>query len=125
MIKRIITNLFSDDLEACKRFYVELLDVAVVFESDWYVQFQVNGDAKLEFAVLLRNHELVPDAYRKLPAGMFMTFVVDDVDATYHRAISMEAEIVQAPVNEFYGQRRCLVKDPSGCLVDISSPIKA
>jgi hypothetical protein len=34
----------------------------------------------------------------------------------------MGARILQEPRNEFYGQRRFLLADPSGRLVDICSP---
>jgi len=51
-----------------------------------------------------------------------VTFVVDDVDSMYEKALAMALPILQEPRNEFYGQRRCLVKDPAGCLIDICSP---
>ena len=51
-----------------------------------------------------------------------MTFVVDDVDVAYERAVDMGIPIIREPRNEFYGQRRFLVTDPSGCLIDVCSP---
>ncbi len=51
-----------------------------------------------------------------------LLFVVDNVDKTYEKALKMKTVIVQEPHNEFYGQRRFLVKDPDGCLIDICSP---
>jgi len=56
---------------------------------------------------------------------MYVTFIVDDVDITYRKALDMGLPIIQAPRNEFYGQRRFLLKDPNGCLVDICSPWEA
>jgi uncharacterized glyoxalase superfamily protein PhnB len=53
---------------------------------------------------------------------MYVTFVVPNVDALYQRAKSMGATLVQEPRNEFYGQRRFLLLDPAGCLIDICSP---
>ena len=53
---------------------------------------------------------------------MYVTFVVDDVDVAYERAVDMGVPIIREPRNEFYGQRRFLVTDPSGCLIDICSP---
>jgi len=52
----------------------------------------------------------------------YVTFVVPHVDELYEKARAMGATLVQEPRNEFYGQRRFLVLDPAGCLVDICSP---
>jgi uncharacterized glyoxalase superfamily protein PhnB len=54
---------------------------------------------------------------------MYVTFVVPDVDLVYEKALTMGLRIVQAPRNEFYGQRRFLTVDPNGCLIDICSPV--
>ncbi len=119
---RIFTNICSRDLEASKAFYTELLGLEVKYDSDWFVQLGSPTDPSLEFGLIRQDHELVPNTYRNDPNGMYITFVVPDVDASYVRAVELGAEIIQEPKNEFYGQRRFLVKEPSGCLVDICSP---
>ncbi|MEM6580032.1 MAG: VOC family protein [Pseudomonadota bacterium] len=119
---RILTNICSDDLPASKTFYVDLLGFDVKYDSDWYVQLCSRSDPDIEYGIIQRDHGLVPEDYRSAPTGMYVTFVVDDVDAVFARAKEMRLEIVQAPKNEFYGQRRFLVKDPNGCLLDICSP---
>jgi uncharacterized glyoxalase superfamily protein PhnB len=53
---------------------------------------------------------------------MYVTFVAPDVDEVYKKAQEMGAKIIQEPRNEFYGQRRFLVLDPAGCLIDVCSP---
>ncbi|WP_216825045.1 VOC family protein [Agarilytica rhodophyticola] len=119
---RVITNICTSDLAASKSFYVELLDIDVKYDSDWYVQLCSPHDQKMEFGLIQRDHELIPNDYRQAPNGMYLTFVVPDVNATFERAIELGAEVIQEPRNEFYGQRRFLVREPSGCLVDVSSP---
>ena len=119
---RILTNICSDDLQESKTFYVNLLDFQVKYDSDWYVQLCLPTDPETEFGVIQRDHELVPEAYQNAPNGMYVTFVVDDVDVAYERAVDMGVPIIREPRNEFYGQRRFLVTDPSGCLIDICSP---
>lgn len=119
---RILTNICSDDLPKSKIFYVELLGFEVKYDSDWYVQLCSPTDSEVEYGIIQRNHELVPEEYQNMPNGMYVTFVVEDVEATYQKAIAMNIEILQEPRNEFYGQRRFLTKDPSGCLIDICSP---
>ncbi|MEM8560923.1 MAG: VOC family protein [Pseudomonadota bacterium] len=119
---RILTNICSDDLPASKAFYIELLGFEVKFDSDWYVQLRSGSDSDSEYGIIQRNHELIPEDYRSAPTGMYVTFVVEDVDAVFAKANEMQLEIVRTPKNEFYGQRRFLLKDPNGCLLDICSP---
>lgn len=119
---RILTNICSDDLPRSKAFYVELLGFQVKYDSDWYVQLCSPKDPELEYGIIQRDHDLVPKAYQQMPTGMYVTFVVDDVDEVYQKALDMALVIIQEPRNEFYGQRRFLLNDPNGCLIDICSP---
>lgn len=120
--ERILTNVCADDLAASRDFYVALLGFEVNYNSDWYVQLRSPNSGSYEFGIIKRTHELVPKAFQTTPSGMYVTVVVPDVDASYAKALAMGAKIVQQPRNEFYGQRRFLLLDPSGCLLDICSP---
>ena len=122
---RILTNICSTDLQKSKDFYVSLLGFNVKYDSDWYVQLCSPEDSEIEYGIIQKDHELVPKEYRNSPTGMYVTFVVADVDATYKTALEMGISIVKEPRNEFYGQRRFLAKDPNGCLIDICSPWEA
>ncbi len=119
---RILTNVCADDLPACRDFYIQLLGFEVKYDSDWYVQLGAPGSRDLEFGIIKRTHDLVPAAYQTPPSGMYVTFVVPNVDEVYQKAQAMGANILQEPRNEFYGQRRFLVLDPAGCLIDVCSP---
>ncbi len=119
---RILTNICSDRLSESRDFYVGLLGFEASYDSDWYVQLRSPSDKGLEFGIILRTHSLVPPEYQTVPSGMYVTFVVPEVDLVYEKALAMGLRIVQEPRNEFYGQRRFLTVDPNGCLVDICSP---
>jgi predicted enzyme related to lactoylglutathione lyase len=119
---RILTNICADDLAACRDFYVQLLGFVVKYDSDWYVQLGAPGPLELEFGIIKQTHDLVPKAYQTAPTGMYVTFVVPDVDEAYKKAQEMGAKVIQEPRDEFYGQRRFLVIDPAGCLIDVCSP---
>ncbi|MEO1173007.1 MAG: VOC family protein, partial [Myxococcota bacterium] len=60
-------------------------------------------------------------ADRNPPAGTLVTIVVEDVDALHATAAERDIPIVEPPRNLFYGQRRMLLRDPAGTLVDVSS----
>ncbi len=119
---RILTNICSDNLQKSKSFYVELLGFKVKYDSNWYVQLCSTENDEIEYGIIQKDHELVPEEYQQKPNGMYVTFVVEDVDLIYQRALQMNIKVLQEPRNEFYGQRRFLTQDPNGCLIDICSP---
>ena len=106
-------------------FYAELLDMQRHFDSDWFVILTSPDLAGVELGILERDHEVVPPAARQAPAGVIVTFVVADCDEVYARAKAHGAEILEPPTDMFYGQRRMLLRDPDGTVVDVSSPLSA
>lgn len=122
-ISRIITNICSDDLTESKNFYTKLFNLNIAFDSDWFVQL-VSNNKSLELGIIDRTNDIVPNAFQKQPQGFYITFVVENTDAIYEIAKSEKFEIVKEPTDMHYGQRRLLLKDPDGALVDVSSPIK-
>ncbi len=122
MILRGFPNVLTADIPATKSWYLALLDWVVEFDSDWFVHLKAADAPGVELGIIDRNHEVVAPAI-SLATGdrLMLTLVVDDVDVTHARAIELGCEIVQPPTDLFYGQRRMLVRDPNGTLVDLSS----
>jgi catechol 2,3-dioxygenase-like lactoylglutathione lyase family enzyme len=121
-ISRLIPNVCSQNLEASRDFYTQLLGLEVAFESDWYVQVISSTYPQLELGFIRQDHELIPPAFQARPQGSYLTLVVDNVDAVYAQAQAMHLEVLKPPQDEFYGQRRMLIVDPNGLLLDISTP---
>lgn len=119
-----MTNICSDNLPESRDFYTKLFDFNVDYDSDWFVHL-ISKDKQLELGIIHRTNEIVPQDFQSRPQGFYMTFVVDDTDELFHIAKSEGFEVVSEPADTFYGQRRLLLKDPDGSLVDISSPIKS
>ena len=122
-LNRIMTNICSDKLTETKNFYIKLFDFNIDYDSDWFVHL-ISKDNKLELGIIDRSNELVPEGFQNSPQGFYITFVVDNADELLAIAEAEKYEIVSKPKDTFYGQRRLLLKDPNGTLVDISSPIK-
>lgn len=118
-----MTNICSDNLSASKDFYTRLFDFRIEFDSDWFVHL-ISENKRLELGIIDRTNQVVPKAYQRMPQGFYITFVVDNVNETYEVAKVANFEIVEKPHDTFYGQRRLLLKDPNGTLVDVSSPIQ-
>lgn len=122
MVSAIFTAIYVEDLERSHAFYRNLLGLVPVFESDWILQLASPDNESITLTLQPRNHELVPASYRGKPGGASVAFVVESCDKIFAQATAMQLEILQPPTDEIYGQRRFLVLDPDGLLVDVSSP---
>ena len=118
-----MTNICSDKLPESKDFYIKLFDFQVNFDSDWFVHL-VSKDKQLELGIVERTNQIIPKDYQTPPQGFYVTFVVNNADDVFKIAVKENFEIIEEPTNTSYGQRRLLLKDPNGMLVDVSSPIK-
>jgi len=49
-------------------------------------------------------------------------FHTDDLDASFEKLRSSDAEIVQEPTDQPWGTRDCAVRDPSGNMIRIDQP---
>ncbi len=120
-VNRILVNIVSDEPERTAIFYETLLDFDRAFDSDWFVNLKHESSA-VEIGVIKHGHEVVPEGVSDTPGGGYLTFVVDDVGRVAALARSSGAPILQEPMDTSYGQRRMLVRDPQGNIVDISAP---
>lgn len=122
MISRTFPNILSDRLAETRDFYCQLLGFTLRFDSDWFVNVASATEPRCELGIWRRDHELIPETHRAAPQGMILTVVVDDVDAIHAEAVRRGVAVVAPPRNLFYGQRSCLLVDPNGLLLDVSTP---
>lgn len=123
-MKRAFTNILCNDVERTAQFYQDLLGMERTGDFGWFIILSHGDMPGFELGVLAQDHETIPSGVSGHPARAMLTFVVDDVEATYHQAITIKAEIIQEPTDLPYGQRRLMLRDPVGTVVDISSPIR-
>ena len=121
MASRCFSSTLSTDLPRARDWYISLFGFQVVFDSDWFVHLQDPEHELLEIGLIARDHEIVTDAMAKQPTGGLITLLVDDVDEVHRAATEAGVEILEPPRNLFYGQRRMLILDPDGQIVDVSS----
>lgn len=122
-MKRAFTNLLAKDPAGTAAFYMSILGMDKHADFGWFIILTHKDMPSLEFGILDRDHESVPEEGRATPSGVVLTFVVDDLGACHKRAEELGATIVEPPTDMDYGQRRLLLRDPEGTLVDISSPV--
>ncbi|TYC60491.1 glyoxalase [Rhodobacterales bacterium] len=123
-MKRQFTNILTEEVALTAAFYEQLLGLKPQFASDWFVNLADPETPGLELGILDQTSDIVPARAQKAPAGIILTFVVEDCDTLYERARQMNAVIVEPPRDLPYGQRRMIVRDPAGTFVDISSPVR-
>lgn len=121
MPSRNFYSVLSDDLVATRDWFVSLFGYRVEFDSDWFVHLQSVDHADVEVGILAHDHDIVPTPVRGQPSGGMLTIVVEDVDAVHRQAVDRGLEVVESPRDLFYGQRRMLLVDPNGLMVDVSS----
>ena len=121
-MNRCVANLLCADVETSAVFYAALLGMTRHYDSDWFVILTHPGMPGLEFGLLQPDHEIVPPSIRAAPAGVMISFVVADCDAVHALAMQLSAQIIAPPTDMVYGQRRMLLRDPDGTVLDISAP---
>lgn len=119
---RAFTSILSTKLPETRDFYTTLFDYAVLYDSDWFIQLGNPDNEAQELGILQQDHAIVPEGFRANAQGFYLTYVVEDVDKLYATAQEAGLDIIQAPENTDYGQRRMLLRDPNGVLVDCSTP---
>lgn len=115
--------LMVQDVSATAAFYVRHLSFRPLFEADWYVHLQFEGDASINLAILDGDHATIPEQARGRASGLLLNFEVEDVDTMYARAVADGLPIRLSLRNEEFGQRHFIMQDPNGVLIDIITPI--
>ena len=124
MVNRAFPVICCSDLDTARDFYVELLDLAVVFESGWYTVLEDRSSPALQVGFVQSGHPTVPAIVGETAKGVLVTFEVDNVDAVHGRAMAMGAPIVLPLCDEDFGQRHFMAADPTGLVVDVMKPIR-
>jgi uncharacterized glyoxalase superfamily protein PhnB len=79
--------------------------------------FGATGDLVTAAPTLMRIGDsivMVSGAGPRDPMPSFLYLYVDDIDATYRRALEAGAVSLEEPADMPYGDRRSMVKDPCG-----------
>lgn len=123
-MNRAFTSILCEDVAGTAQFYQDMLGMTRAGDFGWFIILTHANLPEFELGILDRTHETIPDGVALNPSGTILTFVVDDVEVVHRRATELRAEILQAPTDLPYGQRRLMLRDPAGTAVDVSSPIR-
>lgn len=124
MLHRIYPVVATDRVADAAAFWIDNLDFATTFESDWYVSLR-HPASEAEIAFVDAAHETIPEGFRTTVTGILVNLEVDDVDAQWQRLVvdgGLEATL--AIRSEPFGQRHFIVADPAGVLIDVITEIE-
>jgi catechol 2,3-dioxygenase-like lactoylglutathione lyase family enzyme len=122
VLKRVLFNILCNDLDASVRFYTSLVDFRVAYQNDWYAVLSPPGQENVQLGLIDRVSEFTPRHAWGMHEGSYLTLVVDDVFEAVERASELGVEVIESPVALAYGQSRALIRDPSGIVIDLSTP---
>jgi len=112
-ISRVVPNIASDKLDACRDFYAGLLGFQVTMDLGWILTFASPSNPTAQLSVVRED--------ASAPVVPQLTVEVADVDAVHARAVRRGLAIVHPLTDEPWGVRRFFVKDPNGVVVNVAS----
>ena len=110
-VKRIVTNIATQDVARAKRFYQGVLGLDLLMDHDWIQTYGSQTEMGVQISVASEGGSgtPVPD----------LSIEVDDVDTAFDRMKSAGFPIEYGPVDEPWGVRRFYVRDPFGKLINV------
>jgi catechol 2,3-dioxygenase-like lactoylglutathione lyase family enzyme len=110
-VKRIVANIETQDIDAAKSFYHDVLGLNILMDHGWLATYGSREEMsfQISFASQGGSDTPVPD----------LSIEVDDVDTVFERMKSAGFPIDYGPVIEPWGVRRFFVRDPFGKLINI------
>lgn len=115
-------TLFAEDLEATKEFYQRAFGLPVVFEEGNSAVFQF-GSTLINLLRITQADELVnPGKVADRDAGVrhVFTISVDDVDAMCAELAQRGVELLNGPMDRWWGIRTASFADPAGNIWEIA-----
>jgi len=114
------TRLVTEDVQKLTTFYERITGAAAKAIGNGYVEFQQSPCAGLAITGAVAAQVYGPGV---LVAGtnrsLVLDFEVEDVDAQYARLKDNVSEWVQPPIDQPWGNRSMLFRDPDGNLVNM------
>lgn len=113
-IRRIVPNIYSNDIEKSKQFYTEFLEMELAMDMEWILTFVSKENTTAQISVFQNENNKPLDN-----TAIFLSIEVSDIDNWYERAKAHNIEIVYPITDETWGVRRFFVKDPNGVTINL------
>ncbi len=117
-IRRIVPNIYSDNLEKSKIFYNGFLGMELVIDMEWILTFASKDNPTAQITILQNDKKEKPNN-----ESIFVSIEISDVDKMYERAKKLNCNITYQITNEPWGVRRFFVSDPNGATINLLTHI--
>lgn len=115
----------TEQLAACRDFYVRWFALEVVFESSWFIYLTKSGERPWSIAFMSPDHPSAPPGPEAFNGkGVCLELQVADAAAEYQRFVAADAPVRYALTDEPFGQRRFGMFDPAGLWIDVVEQIE-
>jgi catechol 2,3-dioxygenase-like lactoylglutathione lyase family enzyme len=112
-------------LAESRDFFVKHFGMSLVFEASWVAMLARAEGGSIALGLMTADHPSNPPGPEEFNGkGMIITFQVEDAAAEHKRLQAAGAPITYGLAVEPWGQRRFMVQDPSGILVDVVEQIE-
>ncbi len=113
-IFRIVPNIYSDNIEQSKAFYIEFLGMELTMNLGWVLTFASKENHSALVTILKNEKKESPNN-----DAIFLSIEVKNVDELYEKAKVQNIVIVYEITNEDWGVRRFFVKEPNGATINL------
>lgn len=112
------------DLPAAREFYTRHFGMQIVFEASWIVLLSDAGHGAITLGFMSVDHPSRPPGPETYAGqGMLLTIEVESADEMHDRLVAAGVPILYGVVDEPWGQRRFMTKDPAGLTLDVVQQI--
>lgn len=114
-VKRIVSNIASQETPSVRQFYADIFDLHSVMDQGWILTLASGKAAPVQISIANEGGSgtPVPD----------LSIEVDDVDKVFSRAKASGHEITYDLTDEPWGVRRFFLRDPAGKLLNVLAHI--
>lgn len=115
-----------ENLAAVRDFYVQHFGFEVTFDAEFYAHLtHPSTDAQLGLLAKGQSEGNLPGLDVPVGAtGHWLSMDFEDVDLECDRLKAEGVEIVQEPLDQPWGERTCVCRDPNGVLIYLASKIE-
>lgn len=110
-VKRIVSNIAAQNMDAAQAFYGEIFDLEILMDLRWITTYGTKEKAPVQLSIATQggSRTEVPD----------LSIEVDNLDEVLTRIKTAGLPIAYGPVEEPWGVRRFYVRDPFGKLLNV------
>ncbi|HNN81126.1 MAG TPA: VOC family protein [Leptospiraceae bacterium] len=118
---KLHTGIITKQIQESKKFYTEVLDFEIKFESEWFILLNVKNKPNNELALTLPNQTQTRKTYfqEEYQKGIWFILEVESIKNYYEKIKTKKVKIDLELTEEEWGDIHFTILDPNGIGIDI------